>query len=458
MTVLKGLFCVILTSFAVRYGWRMRGTVIGGEKGAMLPGMLAGLVLSLFAGGEISSRFYIPAAAGLIGMTYGGTEPYGDTIALIFGYENLETNPVKGMKGLALKGGLWFSVCGGILGLSFSSIGGRYDIAGISVLILLIFLFQFLGYRIFNQPYNREKNVFPKVYFAFESREEWGSNVGVLAAILIIAAFKLDILTITMLVSGFVFGAAGWIAAILLYRYTEKPMKNGRYLFGVLSRKKLVGGWGNMEYCLGSFGGAGIAFGFVICSRQIREINVSAMTYSPPFSLPVSPVVPLLTTLLLAAVLFVNVYSCKREKSGNPADGFIMDLIERPFFSTLPLFFILNGNETSAKLMTAFMLIFALFVKNIFDRLGSGRPAVFFTVCSVPVMIALYLISVLPLPFRPDILLFAGTLPYILAEVFWYLTKRKGGWESLFSLNGFSFNIISMSVQSLILCIILPLV
>ena len=65
MTVLKMILCCLFVSFAVHYGWKMRGTVVGGEKGAMVPGLFAGLILALFAGGKIAENFWIPAAAGL---------------------------------------------------------------------------------------------------------------------------------------------------------------------------------------------------------------------------------------------------------------------------------------------------------------------------------------------------------------------------------------------------------
>ena len=63
----------------------MRGAVIGGEKGAMLPGAFIGLILAWFSGGGIRECFWIPAAAGLMGMTFGGIEPYGETIGMVDG-------------------------------------------------------------------------------------------------------------------------------------------------------------------------------------------------------------------------------------------------------------------------------------------------------------------------------------------------------------------------------------
>ncbi len=45
MSLSDMILCVFLTTLAASYGWGMRGSLIGGEKGAMLPGALIGLIL-----------------------------------------------------------------------------------------------------------------------------------------------------------------------------------------------------------------------------------------------------------------------------------------------------------------------------------------------------------------------------------------------------------------------------
>ena len=121
MNFSDALICILLTTFASCYAWGMRGTVIGGEKGAMLPGAFIGLILAWFSGGAIRESFFIPAAAGLMGMTFGGIETYGETIGLVLHRDSPDYRPVKGYSGLALKGALWFSICGGFIGMSMAS-------------------------------------------------------------------------------------------------------------------------------------------------------------------------------------------------------------------------------------------------------------------------------------------------------------------------------------------------
>ena len=103
MGIYEALLCIAFTTFAASYAWGMRGTLIGGEKGAMLPGAFIGVIIAWFSGGAIRDYFWIPAAAGLMGMTFGGTEPYGETIGMVLHRNRPDHNPVKGYTGLAFK-------------------------------------------------------------------------------------------------------------------------------------------------------------------------------------------------------------------------------------------------------------------------------------------------------------------------------------------------------------------
>ena len=61
ITTVLVLFAVIIP--ATSYAWGMRGTTIGGEKGAMLPGAIIGTILALCSNVFIvQEHFYIFAA------------------------------------------------------------------------------------------------------------------------------------------------------------------------------------------------------------------------------------------------------------------------------------------------------------------------------------------------------------------------------------------------------------
>ena len=193
MSISDAIICVLFTTLAASYAWGMRGTVIGGEKGAMLPGAFIGLILAWFSDGGIRENFWIPAAAGLMGMTFGGTEPYGETIGMVLHRGRPDYNPRKGCFGLAFKGALWFSICGGFIAISLASMSKTvYSTLDPVIFMIFVPVIQQIGYRIFNQPYDKEKRIYPRIFYSLTRREEWGSNLALLILMIAFAVIKLD--------------------------------------------------------------------------------------------------------------------------------------------------------------------------------------------------------------------------------------------------------------------------
>ena len=78
MDIMSIIFFIAFSAIAVSYGWGMRGTIIGGEKGAMLPGAFMGLLMAVFSGSEVlASSPWILAGVGAVGMYCGGCMTYG---------------------------------------------------------------------------------------------------------------------------------------------------------------------------------------------------------------------------------------------------------------------------------------------------------------------------------------------------------------------------------------------
>lgn len=419
------LICVLFAGFAVCYGWGMRGTIIGGEKGAMLPGLYLGLILAWFAGGGIRENFWIPAAAGLMGMSYGGMEPYAETMSMILHRGSDEYHPVKGYIGLSLKGGIWFSVAGSFIALSMTAMSGKYSAAGIVIFCLLIPLIQQLGYNIFNRPFDREKGKRPAIYFSFESREEWGSNLALLVAILTLGVVKHDTLVLALAGGGFLAGVVGWIFAIKFYDLTIYPFKNGKYLFGNLPKNRLDG-WKNMEFSLGAIGGAGIAFVFCLSSKEIAEIN-NAIAANGIFN-PIAGAerfMPAVIAAIILSIIAINLYEYFTDKKGGTYNDYLFDCIERPFFHVFPMIFVLLGSQSAARLMTVFMLIFVCSIKNIADRYEMTKgilPVIVYAVCPVIVFVIDLVIG----GFSPWWIIFAGGFPYIICEIWHCCYGSKG--------------------------------
>ena len=425
MTVLQCVLCVLFAGFAASYGWGMRGTVIGGEKGAMLPGMLIGLSLALFSGGALAQYFWIPAAAGLIGMTFGGIEPYGDTISFVVDIPpQFKHDLKKGLTGLALKGGLWFSLCGGIIGMAISAMGGRYTAAQLILFCLICPIAQFAFYNLFNTPVDPDNKIMPKISFSFESREEWGSNVGIFIVLLVFGIFAKDALSLTLLLFGFVFGAVGWLIAIFNFYFTVHPMKNGKYLFG--KTRLYEGGWGFMEYTLGAVGGIGIALGFVLQRKNVAAVN-AAIEQNGLFS-PLGgreTLVAVIMAVIFLCLFLVNFIGFRMSEKGRKVNNFISDIIERPFFNLIPLIFVLLCSLTAARLMTVFMLIYALALKVCFDRFEKDehRGAMFALFFGVSILV--FALDILLGGFSPFWLFFAGGIPYWVTELLYYGMHKK---------------------------------
>ena len=103
------------------FAWGIRGSAIGGEKGAMLPGAFMGILCVWYTGSELlMDNVYLFAAACALGYFYGGMEPYGSTMGLVLDHDSPRYNPSLGYLALAFKGSIWSGLGSAFLGISFS--------------------------------------------------------------------------------------------------------------------------------------------------------------------------------------------------------------------------------------------------------------------------------------------------------------------------------------------------
>lgn len=423
------ILCILFVTLAASYGWGMRGAVIGGEKGAMLPGAFIAVILAWFSGGAIRENFAVVAAAGLMGMTFGGIEPYGETIGMILHRNLPDYKPLKGYTGLAVKGALWFAIGGGFIAFSLSAMSGTiYSFADIVVFCLLIPLIQQIGFRIFNNPYNKNKGVRPMIYFSVNRREEWGSNLALLVAMLIMAVIKTDYLMLTITSCGFVFGAVGWVVAMKCYEYSMFPMKNGAFLFTRLHRKGVFDGWKLMEFILGAFGGFGISLGFCIEYNVIINYNKSIIEngrFSPLANY--ENIMFVVSALLVLGILIINIYQFVCERQNKKLNFFFFDQIERPLYNVIPMLFVLLGSSAVSRIMTVFMLVFVCVIKCVFDRFSKVKSVVLYQISVLALCGAVFACDVFLGGFKPVVIMFSGTVPYLVAELIFtvYDGKKK---------------------------------
>ncbi len=433
MNFSDAIICILFVMLASSYGWGMRGTVIGGEKGAMLPGAFVGLILAWFAGGGIRENFWFAAAAGLMGMTYGGSETYGETLGFVLKREIGEYRPVKGYAGVFLKGALWFSICGGFIALSVSSMAGdMYSKVDLVVFCLLIPLFQLGGYHLFNTPYDKEKGIHPKCYYSKTRREEWGGNLVTLIAMIAMATVKGDGLMLSMICGGFLGGGIGWLIALRFYEISVFPMKNGKYMFDRFIRNGIYDGWKTMEFTLGAIGGAGIAAGFCAGYANVEKINTLIASVGRN-TLPDSAeaVMPFAVAAVAVGIIAVNAYALYCDKKGKKTNDLLSDRIERTLYNVIPMIFVLIGSAYAARLMTVFALILVCAIKCVFERLGDAKLFPLYAAIGFAVCAAVFAGDIIIGGYSPMGIIVAGTVPYLLAELLHAASKQRRNEKSV---------------------------
>ncbi len=260
---------LIVTAFAISYGWGMRGSNLGHGQGAMLPGALLAILIALFSNDFvlIENAVFL-GAIGAAAMYFGGDMTYGETIGLTRDQKTY----YKGQIGLAWKGFLWFGVYGAFLGIGLRVVSGAvYSWPALLVLTVLLLPLQRLGVAIFNRPHDADKNLRPKIYFSVNRPECWGGMLMILLALVVFIAAHGDVASLAMTGLSAVFAAVGWYFGNYLHVRTAKPFKNGKRLLEPFVKKGRIDGWKIMECVLGFFGGFGTALAYLLFAEDFAE-------------------------------------------------------------------------------------------------------------------------------------------------------------------------------------------
>ncbi len=350
------------------FGWGVRGSAIGGEKGAMLPGALLGVVCTWYTGSALlMQNVFLFAAAGALGYFYGGMETYGSTMGLVLQRGTAWHNPPLGYLALAFKGSIWGGLGAGFLGVSFSAASGTvYKWYDFVVFFALVPFIQQIGYRIFNTPYDPENGKMPKVCFSDKRREEWGRNLVVIAALLVLMFVRRDIFGILMCAAGALAGSSGWVVGIFVFDKQLSSALKGKHMFGVLSRYNVVDGWKIMEFIQGCFNGLiiGLAFvlGWPLAAKKLAKAEYEGKLWCGLPSM-VEAVLPWVFCALIIGIAFL--YATKKFRKINDN---ILDVIERPFYMVMPLCLIMLGSVTMAQLICGFVMYFVVAYHDATER------------------------------------------------------------------------------------------
>ncbi|MBO5064913.1 MAG: hypothetical protein J6D06_02235 [Clostridia bacterium] len=302
MDNLAAVLLIFSAIAATSYAWGMRGTTIGGEKGAMLPGALIGLLLAVFSDVLIvREHFYIFSALGAVSMYFGGSMTYGETLGLSMNSKPAE-NMKKGLLGVFVKGFLWFGSFGAIFSTGINAVCYQYTVLEIAIVFSLAIIAGVVFYILLNKPLKKGSKQ-PKIYFSKTRQESWGSLLGVYLVLLVFGLLRLNTLTIVFSVCCALFGGFGWLLGQLIQIYSIHYAKENIFFSKILSRSNNVDSWKIMECVFGAFGGIGAAISFIITYPVFKstvftlEINGGLM----PFNRTLSQVLFIIWLVLICA-------------------------------------------------------------------------------------------------------------------------------------------------------------
>lgn len=371
MTGLQTLWFILLTGIAVSYGWGMRGLLIGGEKGAMLPGALLGLMLAKFSGIPVlADHAVLFSAVGAMGTAFGGFEPYAHTADFMLHRDAPYYDPSLAYKGILLKGANWFGLSGVFLGIGFSAMTGNvYKWYDFVLFFALEPFIQALGVKLFNKPFDPQNGVFPKRYFSRTSREEWGGNSLMLLVLLLWTLVRRDWFAFLFGVVGMVTGSVGWLAAYKLDDYTAHRKKNGKYPLGKLQEMGVIDNWKIMEFGYGMI--AGLCFAGYVCLQRNHLLALASQMengiWNPLGKYGDMAAWMAFALILLTAVQYIFVF--RAQKQGKKPDMHIFELLERPAYFVIPFALVMLGSETMAELICFPVLMWVAVEENLFGRL-----------------------------------------------------------------------------------------
>ncbi|OQA48520.1 MAG: hypothetical protein BWY46_01333 [Firmicutes bacterium ADurb.Bin300] len=358
MSAFNSLLFILLSTFAMSYAWGMRGTTIGGEKGAMLPGAVMGLLIAMFSGNYLLfDNFFFLSALGSTGMYYGGCMTYGETLGLSMNSKPA-LNMKKGLIALFVKGFLWFAVFAQVLSLGLASLTGKYfSVREVIIMFLLMPVVMITFLFIFNRPHNTEKSVFPKIYFSITRKESWGALLGLFFELLLISIIKKIPFAVEYTFICGLFGAVGWVVAQLMQIFCRQYSKDCRGSFLKLWSKPSIGAWKVMECILGAFGGLGASVGIVMFFDKFVELTAQPVNR---FWTPLGDKDRLFVYAYIAILAIDMIHYFSKSKKLQIA----AEILEFPFYSTIPMLLVFFGSKDIAQI-SSFFILYWVFVQEV---------------------------------------------------------------------------------------------
>lgn len=272
---------LLLPTVAMSLGWALRGTIGGGQIGALIPGAMVMLCLCWLL--RIGRGLGTIVAIGTVGIGLGGQETYGQTIGFLRSAETV----LWGLSGLAIKGGMW-GLSGGVLaGLGFMS--KRYRGIEIAIGLAVMMGVTLLGIHFIDEP--------KLAYFSNrldKPRDEvWvGVTLGALALVSYLLTLQRETVSAKFALAGLIAGAAGFGGGGLFIAYgatLPNPYSGWPW-------------WKMMEFTFGALYGLGLGAIAYWLRAGLRDENAAAGRYPHADLLPDMTLGGLLSAGLIVAV------------------------------------------------------------------------------------------------------------------------------------------------------------
>ena len=273
---------MLLAALAGGMGWGIRGQY-GHETGAMIAGVLVGLVLVLLFLPHATSLVAARAVAMFtVGISFGGSMTYGQTVGLTHDPE-LTGNGAAfcwGLLGLFVKGGVWIGFGGALLGMGLS--GKRYRSGEMALLLIGMLVLLFVGMWLFNRPFDPVNHILPRIYFSadwywrpgaeLKPRPEcWGGLLLALVSLIIYLQWvRRDLLARNLALWGCLAGGTGFALGQSVQAFHAwNPDLFQAGFWGRLD--PFMNWWNMMEITFGATFGGLLALGLWLNRRRIVQ-------------------------------------------------------------------------------------------------------------------------------------------------------------------------------------------
>jgi len=392
------LLFLAISAVAMSYGWGMRGTTLGGEKGAMLPGALMGLLLAVFSGSAfLREHFYLLSAAGALGIYFGGSMSYMQSIGL-----SSDSNPPedfkRGMTGVLVKGSLWFGLFGAVVGMFLSLLAGGYNLAGVLLIFGFLPLAGLCGSQLFDRPFDEKQGIHPRIYFSRNRPEGMGVLFGILVELVLFMAMFRDSVALWLTLGSTISGGVGFVLAQLMNIRAKYPNKKGRQFLGKLHRRGWIDTWKIAECSYGAAAGLGISTTFVLIVNFSAKYQERYASLAMPRFLDIQPwILPAVFVALLGIDMLKYVIKRRKTKEEyeymlsrgwisrqelelalqnpgkEPSKAFLLyekiaHIAEFPIYCYIPLLFLFLGSAEVARLVSFYVLWYVIVEQQAFER------------------------------------------------------------------------------------------